>query len=95
MSGGIKIIGGSDIRVMDNNFGGLDYGIDAEDCKNLIVEGNKFSEVTSPVKARNVNGLKALNNIDLSDEQSKHPNFKVRAVTYLVRIYIAELQGIR
>ena len=90
VAGGIKIVGGHNIQILDCGFDGLDFGIDAEDCSDLIVEGNKFSEVASPVKAKRVNGLKAKNNVE--HNVSKSPT-ELTIVARLVAIYISQLQG--
>lgn len=89
MAGGIKIVGGHNIRVLNCGFGALDFGIDAEDCTDLVVEGNEFSEVTSPVKAKRINGLKAKNNID----HAISTEFRLTLAARLVAVYIAQLQG--
>ena len=53
MAGGIKIVVGGDIKVIDCGFSGLDFGIDAENCKDLVINRNHFNDVTSPVKVKN------------------------------------------
>ncbi len=93
MACGIKIVGGSDIKVIDCRFSGLESGIDAENCKDLVINGNHFQDVTSPVKANKVKGLKAKNNVDYSSRIYPSGNFRYSCVAQLVFWYINKLRG--
>lgn len=92
MAGAIKIMGGSDIRIINCGFSDFENGVDAEDCSGLHINGNHFHNVKTPVKARRINGLVAKHNIDHSTftKTSNEPQMTVIAV--LVKEYMMILK---
>ncbi|MFS2265112.1 hypothetical protein [Vibrio vulnificus] len=93
MAVGIKIVGGADIRITDCGFSGLEGGIDAEDCTGLQLKGNSFDRVTTPVKARRVNGLVAKGNVDHSAISQRANGLQMTLIARLVKEYIPHLKG--
>lgn len=93
MAGGIKIVSGSGIKVINCGFSGLNIGIDAENCEDLVINGNHFNDVISPVKATKVKGLKAKNNIDHSSRTYPSGTFRYSREALLVSWYINTLRG--
>jgi hypothetical protein len=92
LAGAIKIMGGSDIRIIDCGFSNFENGVDAEDCSGLHINGNHFNNVKNPVKARKINGLVAKRNIDHSTFTKTRNGLQMTLIAVLVKEYIMILK---
>ncbi len=87
MTIGIKVNGCKDIKIIDCGFSGLETGIDVSDSDDVHVDGAKFQNVATGLKARRVRGLKASNSTDTTNS-----DFRLIPTAQLVRWYIEYLK---
>lgn len=89
---GIRIEGGGDHFIYQVRFCGFDVGVDAEDCNGLELINNRFDRVKSPVKAREVSGLVAKDNVDNSVPSERANGLRMTLIASFVKFYIKNLK---
>lgn len=89
MAIGIKVNGCKGIKIIDCGFSGLEIGIDVSDSDDIHVDGAKFQNVATGLKAQRVKRLKALNSTDTTNS-----DFRLIPIAQLVRWYIEHLKRI-
>lgn len=87
MSSAFKIDGCSNIKITNCSIFGFDIGMDISTSENISITNTSFTEVGTGVRARNVQGLKAHNNI----EHTQY-SFRLKPTVILVKMYIDYLK---
>lgn len=88
---GIKVEGCEEIKIIDCGFSDLETGIDVYDSNDVDIDGARFLNVNTGVKARRVRGLKASNCTD--NNSYKSTSFRLSAAAQIVRWYTEYLRG--
>lgn len=83
----IKIEDGCNIRIIGGEIIGADIGVDVSDGENITLNGVRFDQVSTGLKARNVNRLKVSNCIDGSEKE-----LNLTQSAKLVLFYISTLK---
>lgn len=83
----IKLGNCSNASIINCGFHGMDIAVDSSGGKNLLLQGNFFSNVKTGAKIRNTDSVKAYNNTQVDNWSLGRYNSRLKPLVLAVKNY--------